>query len=112
MNWYLKVLKNYTCFSGRAPRSEYWWFSMFNFLISIALSLIASLLGDEYVISGLYSLFIFLPGLAVTIRRIHDALRWGSAIWRESNMGNVRVQFINNKSELFNNGFFIFFGKL
>ncbi|NMC22966.1 MAG: DUF805 domain-containing protein [Serratia sp.] len=73
MNWYLKVLKNYTFFSGRAPRSEYWWFSMFNFLISIALSLIASLLGDEYVISGLYSLFIFLPGLAVTIRRIHDA---------------------------------------
>jgi len=73
MNWYLKVLKNYCTFTGRAQRREYWWFVLFNSLISIGISIIAAIFGDHHVLSLLYALFVFLPGLAVAIRRNHDA---------------------------------------
>ena len=73
MNWYLKALKNYANFSGRARRREYWWFVLFNILISIGVSIIAMMFGDEYLTSLLYSLFIFLPILSLAVRRNHDA---------------------------------------
>lgn len=38
MDWYLKVLKNYFVFSGRARRKEYWWFVLINCIISIVLA--------------------------------------------------------------------------
>ncbi|MGA5657491.1 DUF805 domain-containing protein [Rahnella contaminans] len=72
MNWYIKALKNYSTFSGRARRREYWWFTLFNGLISMGVTLIALLFGDDGIISTLYSLFALLPGLAVMVRRNHD----------------------------------------
>ena len=59
-------LSKYAIFSGRASRSEFWWFFLFQILISLA----ASMLGD--VIGGLVSLALLLPGLAVGTRRLHD----------------------------------------
>jgi hypothetical protein len=38
MDWYMKALKKYAEFSGRAQRSEYWYFTLFNILISLGLS--------------------------------------------------------------------------
>ncbi len=66
MNWYLKALKNYANFSGRARRREYWWFVLFNILISMGVSIIAKIFGDEYLLSLLYSLFMFpsQPGIS------------------------------------------------
>ncbi|WP_412762864.1 DUF805 domain-containing protein [Priestia megaterium] len=42
MKWYIKVLKNYGTFSGRASRTEYWMFVLVNFVISFILSFIHS----------------------------------------------------------------------
>lgn len=45
MSWYLKVLKNYAGFSGRARRQEYWFFVLFNFIITLALIFVDALIG-------------------------------------------------------------------
>ena len=52
-------LSKYATFSGRASRPEFWWFFLFQILISIA----AGMLGD--VVSGLVALGLLLPALAV-----------------------------------------------
>ena len=77
MNWYLKVLKNYVGFEGRARRTEYWMFVLFNFLAAIVLAIFEYLLGLESVLTVLYSLAIILPSLAVAVRRLHDTGRSG-----------------------------------
>ena len=83
MNWYLHVLKNYATFSGRARRKEYWMFFLISALISIVLTRLDILLGTysvEYeagLFSGLYSLLILIPSIAVVVRRLHDTDRSG-----------------------------------
>jgi uncharacterized membrane protein YhaH (DUF805 family) len=77
MNWYLDVLKKYTQFEGRARRTEYWMFFLFNFIISIVLSLLERVLGLTMVLSAIYSLAVLLPALAVSVRRLHDTNRSG-----------------------------------
>jgi uncharacterized membrane protein YhaH (DUF805 family) len=61
----------YATFSGRASRSEFWWFFLFQVLVSLAVSMV----GDTY--SGLVSLALLLPALAVGARRLHDIGRTG-----------------------------------
>jgi len=83
MQWYLAVLKKYTVFEGRARRAEYWYFTLFSFLVSIGLIVIDTQIGGYDpktgfgVLYGLYSLAIVLPSLAVTVRRLHDIDRSG-----------------------------------
>ena len=84
MSWYIEVLKKYFVFSGRARRSEYWYFVLFNFLISIALTAADFALGNidletggTGLISTIYSLAVLIPGLAVSVRRLHDTDRTG-----------------------------------
>ena len=85
MKWFLLVLKKYADFSGRAQRAEYWYFTLFCFLISIALTIVDGAMGlystDARigVFEGLFILAVFIPSLAVTIRRLHDTNR--SAWW-------------------------------
>ena len=74
-----KCFQNYVNFSGRARRAEYWYFMLFNFLISFGLSILGTLAGqDRFLgtvfngIASLYSLAVFIPGLAVAWRRLHD----------------------------------------
>ncbi|MFZ3125466.1 MAG: DUF805 domain-containing protein [Acidovorax sp.] len=64
-------LGQYATFSGRASRSEYWWF----FLFQVVVMIIASMLGD--VVYSLASLALLLPALAVGTRRLHDIGRTG-----------------------------------
>lgn len=71
MNWYLKVLQNYVNFEGRARRTEYWMFTLINFVISLGIGFIANLIGLE-VLGTVYSLAVLLPGIAVAVRRLHD----------------------------------------
>ena len=59
-------LSKYATFSGRASRPEFWWFFLFQILISLA----ASMLGET--INGLVALGLVLPALAVATRRLHD----------------------------------------
>lgn len=82
MHWYLDVLKKYTVFQGRARRKEYWMFTLFSFLIYIALATIDGILGmggegGAGLFTMLYSLAVLLPSLAVAIRRLHDTGRSG-----------------------------------
>ncbi|MCW2254246.1 uncharacterized membrane protein YhaH (DUF805 family) [Providencia alcalifaciens] len=90
MNWYLEVLKNnYANFSGRARRKEYWMFSLVNIIILVVLyGLVMSSLdrytGDigglgmaAFVVLIIYALGIFIPSLAVTVRRLHDTDKSG-----------------------------------
>jgi uncharacterized membrane protein YhaH (DUF805 family) len=77
MEWYLKVLKNYVGFQGRARRKEYWMFVLFSVIFSIVLSIVDAIAGLTSALSGLYSLAVLLPSLAVGVRRLHDTGRSG-----------------------------------
>ncbi|MDE2483269.1 MAG: DUF805 domain-containing protein [bacterium] len=90
MHWYLAVLKKYAVFSGRARRSEYWWFAVFNVIAIAVLALVGGVLGAliagkeiagdiATVLYGIYVIAVLLPSLAVSVRRLHDTGR--SAWW-------------------------------
>ncbi|OMF22687.1 hypothetical protein BK133_25635 [Paenibacillus sp. FSL H8-0548] len=79
MEWYLKVLKNYVGFSGRARRTEYWMFVLFNFIAAVVLGILQSIIGIDPFLTSIYSLFVLLPSLAVAVRRLHDTGR--SGLW-------------------------------
>lgn len=70
-NNYVRVLKKYAIFEGRASRREFWMFLLANLLLGIVAHIISPTFGM------LYSLFVFLPSLAVAVRRLHDAGRSG-----------------------------------
>lgn len=63
-------------FEGRARRTEYWMFTLFNVIISVVLSVIDSSLNLGF-LGVIYSLAVLLPGLAVSVRRLHDTGRSG-----------------------------------
>ncbi len=83
MNWYLQVLKKYADFSGRARRKEYWFFVLFNIIISVALTVIDVMVGTYSQAIGIgllaciYALAVLIPGIAVSVRRLHDTDRSG-----------------------------------
>ena len=66
-----KCLSDYATFQGRASRSEYWYFFLFVFLVSIAANVIDGAIGTE-VLGILVGLALLLPGIAVAVRRLHD----------------------------------------
>jgi uncharacterized membrane protein YhaH (DUF805 family) len=75
-------MTKYADFSGRARRSEYWYFFLFNVLVSIVASIVDNVLGTDTVtgtglVAGLASLALLLPSLAVCARRLHDISRSG-----------------------------------
>jgi len=84
MEWYVKALKRYAEFSGRSQRAEYWFFTLFNAIIAIALVGAAMAVGADSGLGkmlmmayNLYSLAVLIPGIAVSIRRLHDTNRSG-----------------------------------
>lgn len=83
MKWFLAALKKYADFSGRARRSEYWYFALFFILICIGLVFIDGLIGTVRpevgigILTGLFILAMLVPSLAVTVRRLHDTDRSG-----------------------------------
>ncbi len=87
MSWYLKVLKKYACFSGRARRKEYWMFALFNIIFCLLAMIVDNVAGTK--IRGLpyglfyciYALAVLIPGLAVTARRLHDVGKSGGFIF-------------------------------
>ena len=75
MDNYIVVLKKYSDFESKSSRKEYWMFV----LVNIIFSSIATLVSPK--LSMLYSLFIFIPALAVTVRRLHDVGKSGWMIF-------------------------------
>ena len=78
MNWYLKAFKQYATFSGRAQRSEFWFFILFYMIGFSVLTVIDTFIGTYNVeagigaLGGIFVLVHFLPALAVSVRRLHD----------------------------------------
>lgn len=79
MQWYLKVLKNYVGFSGRARRKEYWLFQLFNIIAIVILAFIdQSIFGQSsLILTCIYLIATLLPSLAVVVRRLHDTSHSG-----------------------------------
>jgi uncharacterized membrane protein YhaH (DUF805 family) len=82
MNYYKVALSKYAVFSGRSRRAEYWYFALFNLIISFVLSRLDRVLGlgsgeTAGLLSGLFVLALIIPGLAVAVRRLHDIGRSG-----------------------------------
>lgn len=83
MKWYLEVMKKYAVFSGRARRKEYWMFVLFNIIFAIVAAILDNILGIAIENVGygpiylLYGLAVLLPGLGVSIRRLHDVGKSG-----------------------------------
>ncbi len=65
-------LGKYATFSGRAQRSEYWWFVLFNFIGSIILNIIDTAIIGMPALSIVWALGLLLPALSVSVRRMHD----------------------------------------
>lgn len=77
MGWYLKVLRQYADFSGRARRTECWLFALFNIVILTVLVFIdtaarLSIGSNTGLLGSIYLLAVLVPGLAVGARRLHD----------------------------------------
>jgi len=78
MKWYLKVLRQYADFNGRARRTEYWMFILFNLIFASIATVLDNVLGltiGEFPYGYLYFLYalaIIIPSLAVAVRRLHD----------------------------------------
>jgi uncharacterized membrane protein YhaH (DUF805 family) len=62
----ITCLTKYVDFDGRASRSEFWWFFLFQIIVIVVLSMVLSIVGS------LVSLALLLPGLGAGVRRLHD----------------------------------------
>ena len=71
------ALGQYTGFSGRARRSEYWWFILALVVAGMAAALVDAVAQTAPLFYALVGLGAFLPALAVTVRRLHDTGRPG-----------------------------------
>jgi len=90
MNWYMDVLKKYAVFEGRARRKEFWMFVLFNYAVGLVYGALLGILmlllyftdmSEDTMLTIfviclvpwlIYSLWLMIPGLAVTVRRLHD----------------------------------------
>jgi uncharacterized membrane protein YhaH (DUF805 family) len=66
------VLKNYAVFRGRASRPEFWWYYLVYVIATFIIAFIDSAIGANNVLLLIFALALFLPTLAVTVRRLHD----------------------------------------
>ena len=71
------LTNNYMGFSGRASRSEYWFWVLFTILVSLVAGIMDGLIFGTGTLSSISSILFFLPGLAVLVRRLHDVGRSG-----------------------------------
>ena len=91
--WKQAVFENYANFNGRARRSEFWYFTLFNSVVNlvffILLGIVASGAGNGafgtaivalYIGYTLYNLALFIPSIAVAVRRLHDINKSGWAV--------------------------------
>lgn len=83
MKWFIKCIKNYVTFDGRASRKEYWNFILFTAIFAViarTADIFLFGIGGVPVFFNLVMLFIFLPDLAVGVRRLHDTGRSGKLV--------------------------------
>ena len=74
---YLQAWKKYVTFSGRSSRYDFWAFVFVNSIVSIILTFVSLFAGMYDILGSIYSLAVFIPSLAITVRRLHDVDRKG-----------------------------------
>lgn len=75
MEHFITVLKKYAVFSGRASRAEFWYFYLFSLIFSVSLVVVDMIIdaaGGPAFLNSLFALAIFIPSIAVSVRRMHD----------------------------------------
>jgi uncharacterized membrane protein YhaH (DUF805 family) len=84
VDWAKRPLQKYADFTGRASRSEYWWYILGLIIVAVVLSIVESLVGVKGMIIGIYGpltallwLATIVPSVAVGARRLHDTNRSG-----------------------------------
>ena len=114
MNFRIAVIKCfmlYTVFTGRAEKSEFWWFFLFTFILGVMASIIDSTLGFDQAIGGnggvttLIQIATFLPSIAVGSRRLHDTGRsgWLQLLWIAIIIGWIPlIMWLASKSDVDN----------
>lgn len=92
MKYYIHCLKNYANFTGRARRSEYWFFILFHFIFMISMIFVSDFFDEFFLVEDnslslaalpmilnvIYLVAVFIPTLAVTARRLHDMGKSGT----------------------------------
>ncbi len=79
-DYFEKGLKQYADFKGRSSRKEFWYFMLFNFLIHLSVSIYSGIIGSEEMLAianGLIFAALFIPRLAILVRRLHDTGKSG-----------------------------------
>jgi uncharacterized membrane protein YhaH (DUF805 family) len=78
IDYYIGAFRKYADFSGRATRSEYWWFYLVTIAVSILISILESILNIPFgLISVIYFLMSLIPNLSIQVRRLHDVDKSG-----------------------------------
>jgi uncharacterized membrane protein YhaH (DUF805 family) len=83
MKYYLQAFKKYAVFSGRARRSEYWFFVLFNIIAAIIAAVLDNVIGTAFdgfgygILYVVYALAVVLPSLGLLVRRLHDTGKSG-----------------------------------
>lgn len=82
MKYYLEAIKKYAVFKGRSSRKEYWMFVLFNLIISFSLGFVEGLMNinnenSSSILSDIYGLAVFIPSIAIGVRRMHDVNKSG-----------------------------------
>ena len=75
-----RFFKKYATFSGRASRSEFWWATLFYLIVGLVLNIITGFAPAVSFLSGIWSLAILIPMLALYVRRLHDSNKSGALI--------------------------------
>ena len=79
MEYYIDAFRNYVNFQGRATRTQFWMFVLFNFIAGVVLTVIGFMIPALAFLVSIYNLAVLLPSLAIGARRLHDTDR--SAWW-------------------------------
>jgi len=81
--WKKVVLENYANFEGRARRAEFWWFFLATFIIGIVFNILIRISGIFALLDLIYVVAVFIPNIAVGIRRLHDTNKsgWYLLLW-------------------------------
>lgn len=129
MKWFIKCFRQYADFNSRARRSEFWWFSLINFIFAMVLmvcwiapivkmgidpgeiddmELVRATLGSPFLyLYLLYYIAVLIPSIAVTVRRLHDIGR--SGFWYFLFLGGSLLGSIGSMFQETNTGLTILF---
>ena len=71
MNYYIYCWQHFLDWQGRARRSEFWYFALYNFIVGVVLGIFGWVVGTQ-IFSDIYGIAVLIPGICVGIRRMHD----------------------------------------